>query len=342
MKVDLPLVVPGEALAGVGEAARRAEEAGLDGVSYSEMASDPVLALTVAAGATSRVDLLTNIVVAFARSPMTLAIQGRALQEYSNGRLILGLGSQIKAHIERRFSMPWSAPAARMAEYIAAMRAIWHSWQTGDKLDFRGDYYSHTLMTPLFRPANQYPAPKVFLAAVGERMAETAGAAADGLLVHPFSTLDYLKQVTVPALQRGRGAQGVDGFEIVCAVFLVTGRSDEEHATSKRLVQQQLAFYGSTPAYRPVLALHGWGDLGDELNRMSKRPDADKWQRMGALITDEVLEQFAITGAPEEIGSKLNARYGGFISRYEANTIGLPNPELALQVAGSVRRAGNS
>jgi probable F420-dependent oxidoreductase len=339
MKVGLPLYVPGDALEGVAQAARRAEEAGVDGVSCSELTSDPMLQLTVAAGVTSRVDLLTNIVVAFARSPMTLAVQGRAIQEYSKGRLILGLGSQIKPHIERRFSMPWSAPAARMAEFISALRTIWHSWETGDKLDFRGDYYSHTFMTPMFTPPNDYPAPKVYLAAVGERMTETAGAVADGLLVHPFSTPRYLREVTLPALARGRDDRPEGDVDVVSAAFVVSGRNDAERAESRKRVRAQIAFYGSTPAYLPVFALHGWADLGAELNRLSKLADRDKWQRMGELISDDVLTEFAVIGEPDEIGAKLAQHYAGSISRYEVNTVGLPDPEVALAVAHSVQRA---
>ncbi|MGH8862746.1 MAG: TIGR03617 family F420-dependent LLM class oxidoreductase [Jatrophihabitantaceae bacterium] len=260
LKVGLPLIIPGEALAGVAELACAAEDAGLDGVSYSEMSSDPLLHLTIAAGATSRVDLLTNIVVAFARSPMTLAVQGRAIQDYSEGRLILGLGSQIKPHIQRRFSMPWGSPAARMVEFIEAMRAIWTAWETGDKLDFRGEFYTHTLMTPLFTPPSQSPAPKLFLAAVGDLMTRAAGTAADGLLVHPFSTERYLREVTLPAVAAGRGDRAGD-FEIVHAAMIVSGRTEEEYADSRRRVAEQVAFYGSTPAYRRVLDLHGWGAL---------------------------------------------------------------------------------
>ena len=338
MKVGLPLYLPGESLAGIAAAAPLAEAAGVDGVSCSEMSSDPILQLTVAAGVTSRVELLSNIVVAFARSPMTLAVQGRALQEYSKGRLILGLGSQIKPHIERRFSMPWSAPAARMAEYISALRAIWHSWESGDKLNFRGDFYSHTLMTPMFAPGNEYPAPKVYLAAVGERMTETAGAVADGVLLHPFSTVRYLREVTLPALARGRGDEPEGQFDVVSAAFVVSGRDDAEFAASRQQVRAQLAFYGSTPAYLPVLDLHGWGDLGVELNRLSKQPDPDKWRQMGELITDEVLTEFTIVGEPGEIGAGLDRRFGGLITRYEVNPVGLRDPELALAVASGVQR----
>jgi probable F420-dependent oxidoreductase len=334
MKVGLPLLVPGEALAGVADAARAAEDAGLDSVSFSEI---------------------------LGRSPMTLAVQGRALQEYSRGRLILGLGSQIRPHIERRFSMPWSAPAARMIEYVSALRAIWSAWVTGERLNFRGDFYQHTLMTPMFTPPSTYPAPPVFLAAVGARMTMAAGAVADGLLVHPFSTPRYLRDVTLPAIVRGASAAASDGtavadgastsdgggirlaigrpFQVVASTLVISGRTDAEFAESRKRVAEQLAFYGSTPAYRPVLEAHGWGDLGDELNRLSKQADPDRWQQMGRLLTEDVLAEFAISGEPDEIGPLLMQRYGNLIDRYELNTIGLPDLELAAQVARSVQLA---
>jgi probable F420-dependent oxidoreductase len=336
MKVVLPLASRTGALADVADMARQAEESGFDGVSFSEVVSDPILHLTIAAGATERVDLLTNIVVAFARSPMTLAVQGRALQDYSGGRLTLGLGSQIKPHIEKRFSMPWSAPAARMAEFVSAMRAIWDSWATGAKLDFRGDFYTHTLMTPMFTPLSEQPAPEVLLAAVGEKMTETAGRVADGILLHPFTTEQYVREVTLPALARGRTASGApEGDpEIIASGFIVTGNTDEELATSKAAVRRQIAFYGSTPAYRPVLDLHGLGDLGDELNRLSKTADDGKWATMADLIDDGILALFAAEGAPAEAANMLFGRLGVIATRYTINNVGVQTPELQREVAG--------
>jgi probable F420-dependent oxidoreductase len=329
VKVDLPLA--GE-LAGIGAVARQAEAAGVDGVSYSETTSDPLLALTVATGATERVELLTNIVVAFARSPMTLAVQANAVQQYSQGRLVLGLGSQIKPHIEKRFSMPWSQPAARMREYIAALRAIWQSWATGEKLAFRGDFYTHTLMTPMFTPASTFAAPKIYLAAVGARMTETAGAVADGLLVHPFSTVRYVREVTLPALgQRQRP------FDVVSSAFIATGRTEEELADAAGAVRKQIAFYGSTPAYQPVLELHGWGELGAELNRLSKGRDPGKWDQMATLIDDPVLDAFAVIGPPEKVGGLLKDRWGELIDRYELNPVGVAGTDLQLSVAQTLR-----
>jgi probable F420-dependent oxidoreductase len=337
----VPLDVPGGALAGVPEAARAVEEAGLDGVSSAELTSDPMLHLTVAAGATSRIDLGTNLLVAFARSPMTLAVQARAVQDYSQGRLVLGLGSQIRPHIERRFSMPWSSPAARMAEFVSAMRAIWAAWATGEKLDFRGDFYAHTLMTPMFTPPTLFPDPKVLLAGVGPRMTETAGAVADGLLVHPFCTERYLRETSVPALARGVArrteGEGPPALEVVDSTFIVTGRTEEELAASARTVREQLAFYASTPAYRPVLELHGWGELGDELNRLSRTRAADRWTVMGDRVDDEVLRTFAVVAEPDAVPARLAERGVGVVTRYSVNGVGVPTPELLLQIAAGLK-----
>ncbi|WP_157417671.1 TIGR03617 family F420-dependent LLM class oxidoreductase [Nocardioides sp. Iso805N] len=341
MRVGVPLAVEGDGLAGVAEAACAAESAGLDAVSCSEVKADPVLQLTLAAGATTKVDLMTGIAVAFARSPMLLAHQGWLLQEFSGGRLTLGLGSQIKPHIERRYAMPWGSPAARMAEYVAAMRAIWSAWRTGDKLDFRGDFYQHTLMTPMFTPEGSQPMPKVYIAAVGGRMTEVAGEVADGLLLHPFTTTTYVRTVTLPAVEAGRsrGAPGEAGrdFDVVGGSFIVTGRDEREYAESRRKVTEQIAFYGSTPAYRGVLEAHGWGDLGEELHRLSVSGDDRRWQTMGELISDEVLHEFAIVGAPEEIGPAMQARWGDLIAHYQVNGVGLPDQDLALSLARSIR-----
>ncbi|GGL15630.1 TIGR03617 family F420-dependent LLM class oxidoreductase [Nocardia jinanensis] len=339
MKIDLPLSSPTGALADVAAMADEAESSGFDGVSYSEVVSDPLLHLTIAAGVTERVDLLTNIVVAFARSPMTLAVQARALQDYSGGRLVLGLGTQIKPHIERRFSMPWSAPAPRMAEFISAMRAIWDAWATGEKLDFRGDFYTHTLMTPMFTPPTVFPAPRVLLAGVGAKMAETAGRVADGILLHPFSTDRYLREVTVPALTKGRGTPGAPETspEIVSSAFVATGNTEEELAASVTAVRRQIAFYASTPAYRVVLDLHGIGELGEELTTLSKSDRAGKWSEMGTLIDDEILELFAVVGPPAEAAAALRARAGEVVTRYEINNIGVQTPSLQRELARALK-----
>ena len=296
-------------------AARELEELGYDGVFTAETSHDPFLPITLAALETDRIELGTGIAVAFARNPMTMAQIGNDLQLYTKGRFILGLGSQIKPHIEKRFSMPWSHPADRMREFILAMRTIWASWADGGKLDFRGEFYRHTLMTPFFNPGpNPYGNPKVFLAAVGERMTEVAGEAADGILLHGFTTERYVREVTLPALERGWAKAGKQrgDFELSGPMFVVTGTNEEEYENARRGTKQQIAFYGSTLAYRGVLELHGWGDLQGELNRLSKQGD---WVTMRELIDDDMLGTFAVAGEPEEIPGKLLARYGDIVDR---------------------------
>jgi probable F420-dependent oxidoreductase len=292
-----------------------AEAAGYDGAWTAEASHDPFLACLLAAEHTEHMEVGTSIAVAFARSPMTTAQSANDLQAFSRGRFILGLGSQIKPHIEKRFSMPWSRPAARMREYVMAMRAIWAAWHDGTKLDFRGDFYTHTLMTPFFNPgANEHGAPKVFLAGVGERMTEAAGEVCDGFICHGFTTERYLREVTMPALERGRAKVGLtlDGFEICGPSFVVTGTNEEEMARARKGTCQQIAFYGSTPAYRPVLELHGWGDLQDELNVLSKQ---GRWAEMGDLIDDDVLDTFAVVGEPEQVAPGLLERFGDCVTR---------------------------
>jgi probable F420-dependent oxidoreductase len=305
----------GGSLDEVGDRAAAMEAAGYDGAFSAETAHDPFLPLVVAAQHTERIELGTAITVAFARTPMTLAVTANDVHRAANGRLVLGLGSQIKPHIERRYSMPWSHPAPRMREFVLAMRAIWASWNEHTKRDFRGDFYQHTLMTPFFDPGpNPHGTPKVWLAAVGPHMTEVAGEVADGLIVHGFTTERYVREVTIPALERGfaRAGRTRAGFEVTGPIFVVTGPSEEALANAKQATRQQIAFYGSTPAYRGVLELHGWGEVGDELNTMSKR---GQWVEMGNLITDDILETFAVVGAPEDVVPMLHARYGPLIDR---------------------------
>ncbi|NKE63146.1 TIGR03617 family F420-dependent LLM class oxidoreductase [Lentzea sp. PSKA42] len=293
----------------VGAIAKRAEDRGYDGFWLAETKHDPFLALSGAAAATERIELGTAIAVAFARNPMTIATTANDLQLLSNGRFNLGLGSQIEAHITKRFAMPWSKPAARMREFVLAIRAIWHAWETGERLAFRGEFYSHTLMTPFFDPGpNPHGNAPIHLAGVGELMTEVAGEVADGFLCHSFTTERYLREVTLPALERGRAKAGktVEGFEISGPVFAAT--NDEEIAG----VRRQIAFYGSTPAYKPVLDLHGWGSLHEELHRMSRR---QQWAEMSELITDEVLNEFAVVSAPETVTAALLDRYGDVLTR---------------------------
>ena len=304
------------ALGHVPERVRAVEAAGYDGAVAAEIHGDPFLPLTLAAEHSRRVDLVTAIAVAFARSPMTLAQIGHDLNAFSRGRLVLGLGSQIRAHVVRRFSMPWSRPAARMREYVQALRAIWACWYQGAPLDFRGEFYSHTLMTPMFvPPGREHGAPRVMVAGVGPRMTEVAGEVADGLIAHAFTTPRYLAEVTLPAVARGLAKAGRprERFEIACPAFVVTGETAEAVEASRRMMRQQLAFYASTPAYRGVLELHGWGELGVELTGLSKR---GKWIEMGERLPDEVLETFAVVAAPDGLPAALRRRLDGLVDAW--------------------------
>lgn len=311
MKVDGGL----GAIATAGTTARSLEEAGYDGAWSAETNHDPFLPHVLAADATDRIELGTGIAVAFARSPMTLANTAWDLQVQSEGRFMLGLGSQIKPHITKRFSMPWSQPAARMREMILAVRAIWDCWDGDGTLDFRGDFYTHTLMTPFFNPGpSGFGHPKVFLAAVGPKMTEVAGEVCDGLLCHGFTTASYLQDETLPAVETGlaRAGRSRADLELSIPAFIVTGKDEEELAASAVGVRRQIAFYGSTPAYRGVLEHHGWGDLQDELNRLSKQGE---WATMGELIDDEILGTFAVVAEPDAVAGALLDRWGGLVDR---------------------------
>jgi probable F420-dependent oxidoreductase len=323
--------------AAVIEEARRHEKAGYDGLWSSESAHDPFLPLLLAAEHTEAVELGTAIAVAFARSPMQLAYTAHDLQAYCGGRFTLGLGSQVRGHIERRFSMPWSHPAPRMREFVLALRAIWSAWNDGTKLDFRGDFYSHTLMTPFFSPP---PAPGgppgVFLAAVGEAMTEVAGEVADGLLAHAFCTERYLREITLPALGRGlaRSSRSRADVEVSMLAMIATGYTDEEMARAVAGARRQIAFYGSTPAYRGVLDLHGWAGLGDELNSLSRSSREDKWEAMGGLVGDDVLHAFAVVAEPAGVAAEIRRRFGGLIDRvsfYSPYETGTEAWDLILQ-----------
>ena len=303
------------ALARIAEDVSTLENQGYDGCWSAEINHAPFLPLTLAAEHTSRIELGTSIAVAFARNPMTVANVGWDLQAYSNGRFILGLGSQIQAHIEKRFSMPWSHPVRRMREFVLALRAIWSCWQDGTKLRFEGDFYTHKLMTPMFVPEPQpHGFPKIFIAAVGEAMTEMCGEIADGMLGHAFTTKRYLDEVTIPTFQRGIKRSGRDrrDFQLMCPVFVVTGERDVDVQAAAAATRKQIACYGSTPAYRKVLELHGWGDLQDELRRLSPRRD---WDAMGSLIDDEILDAFAVVAPIDELAAKLRVRCGGAIDR---------------------------
>ena len=302
-------------LARVPDAAGALERNGYEGGWTAETSHDPFLPLLLAAEHTSRLELGTNVAVAFARNPMIVANVGWDLQAYSQGRFILGLGTQIQPHIEKRFSMPWSQPVRRMREFVVALHEIWSCWRDGTKLGFEGDFYTHKIMTPMFTPEPQpYSAPKVFLAAVGEAMTEVCGEVADGHLGHPMVSKRYITEVSTPALVRGlqRAGRERNDVELSAEVLVATGENDAELQTAAAAVRKQIAFYGSTPAYRKVLELHGWGDLHEELNRLSKQGE---WDAMGSLIDDEMLATFAVVGPVDEIGTALKSRCAGVVDR---------------------------
>ncbi len=315
MKIDGPLF--SSDLARVPARARELDDLGYDGAVSVETSHDPFLPLALAAEHSSRVDLLTSVAIALARSPMTTAYTAYDLQVLSHGRMVLGLGSQIQPHIEKRFSMPWSAPAPRMREFIVALRAIWRSWETGERLAFRGDHYTHTLMTPFFSPApSPYGPPRVFLGALGDRMCEVAGEVADGVLLHPFSTDRYVRERALPAVERGlaRAGRPREGFEFTLTPFVATGADEEAVRSALHGARQQIAFYGSTPAYRKVLELHGWGEVQDELNAMSKR---GRWSDMAELITPDMLDAFVVQAPHDRLPAALAKRCGGVADRMQ-------------------------
>ena len=322
--------------------AREAEAAGYDGAWTAETAHDPFLPHVLAAEHTERLELGTSIAVAFARNPMNLANLAWDLQSYSKGRFILGLGSQIKPHITKRFSMEWSHPAPRMREMILAIRAIWDTWQNGTPLAFRGEFYTHTLMTPFFTPdrndLGDFGVPRIFLAGVGELMTEVAGEVCDGFICHGFTTERYLREITLPALARGRAKAGktMDGFEIVGPSFVVTGNDEAEMAAAEQGTRQQIAFYGSTPAYKGVLELHGWNGLHEELNALSKKGG---WVEMGNLVTDEILNTFAVVGEPEQVAPELLRRYGDVVGRISFYAPYRSNPDRWRQVMADLQSA---
>ncbi len=317
MLVDGPLVT--KALPDVAEAAQALEGNGYDGAYTFEGPNDPFLPLVLAARATDELELMTSVAIAFARSPMTLAMQAWDLQALSGGRFHLGLGSQVKAHIERRFSMPWRAPAARMRELVLAVRAIWASWQDRLPLRFEGEHYTHTLMTPFFDPGPiPHPTPPIWLGGVGPRMVEAAGEVADGLFIHPFCTQRSLLEVTLPALERGRSRrlEGLGPLQTSLPVLIVTGGTEAAFDQSLETVRAQVAFYASTPAYRVVLDVHGWGDIQPKLQEL---PRAGDWGAMASMISDEVLDTVAIVAPPDEVAGAIEERYGTLLDRVALN-----------------------
>lgn len=335
MKIDGGI---GFAPDGIAAQALKAEESGYDGVWSAETNHDPFLPIAIGAAATEKLEFGTGIAVAFARNPMTLAVLANDLQLLSKGRFMLGMGSQIKPHITKRFSMPWSHPAPRMRELILAIRAIWKTWETGEPLAFRGEFYTHTLMTPFFNPGpNPHGNPKILLAAVGELMTEVAGEVGDGFLVHGFSTERYLREVSLPALERGAAKADKTRADLTVSYpgFVVTGPDEQSMTAAAKGVREQIAFYASTPAYRPVLELHGWGHLQPELNTLSKRGE---WVQMGELIDDDILNAFAVVAPLDKVAGEVTARFGGLVDRFSFYAPYKVEPEMWRDVLAGFRR----
>jgi probable F420-dependent oxidoreductase len=311
--------------------ARKVEALGYDCLWSAETQHDPFLPLAVAATVTSSIRLGTSIAVAFARSPMITAHIAWDLQKASQGRFILGLGSQVKGHNERRFSVKYESPAPKMREIVLALRAIWDCWQNASKLNFKGQFYRFDLMTPFFNPGPiAHPKVPVYLAAVNEHMCRVAGEVGDGLHVHPFNSPKYLRESVRPWVEQGLRASGREqgDFVYTTSTFVVVGDTDAERAVAKQAVKQQIAFYASTRTYEPVLAAHGWQDLTAHLHRKSVEGD---WKGMADLITDEMVDTYAVTGTYDDLGELIKQRYAGLLDRtalYQPYQPGIDDPRL--------------
>ena len=312
MKIDAGMVVTN--MKQIPARVRELEEAGFDGCFTFEGPHEPFMPLVLAAEH-SKLQIGTGLAIAFARTPMTVANLAHDLQQFSGGRFWLGLGSQIKPHIEARYSMPWSKPVTRMKEFVRALRAIFANWNANEKLDFRGEFYTHTLMPPIFNPgpATGGP-PPIYLGGVGPKMTEAAGEVADGMLLHPFHTERSLEKVMLPNLRKGLAASDrqLSDFTLCAQVLVVTGKDEAEFENARAMTRNQVAFYASTPAYRSVLEAEGRGELQPELRQLTK---LGRWHEMAALIDDELLGQIAVVGTPGEVAESLYARYGSLAAR---------------------------
>lgn len=314
------------------------EDIGYDGGFSFEAKHDPFLPLAVAAEHTSTLRLGTAIAVAFARNPMNLANLGYDMQSLSGGRFVLGLGSQVKPHIEKRFSSAWSHPAERMAEIVQAVKAIWNCWEGRAPLCFEGRFYRHTIMIPAFDPGpNPYGPPPIFTGGFGPRMTAVAGETADGFIAHPFNTRRSLLENTLPALQQGllKSGRTRRDIEVMCATLVVTADTEEAFAASRLAARKQLAFYGSTPAYVPTLACHGWNEVHTELNRLSKQ---GRWDDMTAVIDDAILDEIAVVGERHEIPGKLRARLDGIADSVSITHNRCPDPRHWADVVQAMKQ----
>ena len=311
--------IPRDDLGKIPEKARWVEEAGYDGINTNEDFSSPFMALTIAAEHTAKAILGTSIAVVFPLSPMNVAYMSWELQKFSKGRFRLGMGSQVKGHIERRFSVPWTPPGPRMKEYVLSLKAIWDSFQNGTPLKFEGDHYNFSLITPHFSPGPiDYPAPKIFIAAVGPYMFRLAGELCDGVLPHGFMTRKYMDEVALPNLEIGlkRSGRTFKDIEIGAGGFLVMGEDEDELGNAYEATQRRIAFYGSTRTYKGVMDLHGWGDVCLELNSLAA---AGKWDDMPAKVTHQMVETFATMGTYDQIAAKIKDRFGSYATQIGFN-----------------------
>jgi probable F420-dependent oxidoreductase len=313
LQVDVEVMVgsPGEA-AGL---AKKAEEFGFGCFWVNETKHDPFVQLALAAQATKKIGLGTSIALAFTRSPTTIAYTAWDLQGLSAGRFILGLGSQVKGHIERRFGMKWESPAPKMKEVMLAVRAVWGAWENGTKLEFSGRFFKLDLMTPFFSPGPiEDPKIPIYVAGVNEGMCRMVGAHGDGLHVHPLHTVRYLKEVVRPALDAGASRAGRKKGEVAVAasVFAAVGRDKQEISNVREAYREQIAFYASTRTYRKLMDLHGWGDVCDRLHERSVRGE---WGKMASEVSDDMLDEFVVEGDWDQIGGALKERYTGLVDR---------------------------
>jgi probable F420-dependent oxidoreductase len=328
-------------LARVGDAAdvfAQLEQAGYDGGFTYESSHDPFLPLALAATTTTRLRLGTSVAIGFARTPMTLANVAYDLQQLSQGRFILGLGSQIRAHITKRYSMPWSRPAARMREMVLAIRAIWDSWDGIAPLAFDGEFYTHTLMTPAFNPGpHEFGRAKIHLACVGPLMTSIAAEVGDGVIVHPFNTRRSLETITMPNIDKGlqKAGRSRSDLEVLVVCMVATGRTAAELDDAVATVRGQLAFYGSTPAYAPILECHGFGDLQPQLNALSKQ---GRWEDMAGLVPDELVEAVAVVALRDDVGAAVRAKVADLADGVSVECTRRPDPDHFADIVASVRQ----
>ncbi|HTQ26429.1 MAG TPA: TIGR03617 family F420-dependent LLM class oxidoreductase [Candidatus Binataceae bacterium] len=330
--------LPQEDLRRVPDAACEAEQTGFDGLITLENRNDPFLSLGVAAIATEKIELGTAVAIAFPRSPMVVANASWDLQVASRGRFVLGLGPQIRPHNEKRFSVAWTAPLARMREYVGALRVIWTAWEKGEKLRFEGEHYTFTLMTPNFVPPSMgLPMVPITLAAVGPKALRLAGEIADGVRLHPFCTRRYQEEIVMPRLKEGLdgGGRSLEHFEVSGGGFIATGPDDAAVARVFEWVRMRVGFYGSTPAYWPVLELHELGDLGRKLNALSKQ---GKWAEMTTSVSDDLVHLFAAVGTHKEIAGAVERRFGGLSDAVFASINSTIRSDLPADVLADIRR----